>query len=607
MSETSKKAMSLLARHQRQEEPEVHSRPLDLGLIARLYRYTQPYAGQRNWLLVLVVLRSIQLPALSWALAAIIKGPISRGDTPGIAWGVAGFVALALFTQFCLHFRQRLALELGESVVHDLRGDLFAHLQRMPMSFFHRTRLGRIISRMTSDVEYVRMGVQDVLFVSLVQVGQMIVAAGCMLWYDWGLFLIVLGLVPVLWWLNHYFNRQLSRLHREVQESFSRVTATLAESVNGIRVTQAFVRQQANADMFADLVQDHSQFNFRLLRTQGLFQRLLDLNNQWFVAAMLLVGGYQVLHGGGRVDVGDLMGFFFMAGLFFAPITGLGVQYNHALTAMAGAERVFAMLDTPPDWQDSPNARPLPAVRGRVEFRGVTFGYDPRRPVLHDVNFVVEPGQMVALVGHTGGGKSSIMNLLIKFYTPTSGAVLVDGHDLRDVTADSLRRQFGLVLQQNFLFSGTVAENIRMGDREADDAAIRGVLRRLGCLDLLEGLPDGLQTQVGERGGNLSLGQRQLVCFARAMLADPAILFLDEATSSIDTATEARLQQALGVLLEGRTSFVVAHRLSTIRHADQVLVLDHGRIVERGRHRELLALDGVYAKLYHRYQQTAAA
>jgi ATP-binding cassette subfamily B protein len=290
-----------------------------------------------------------------------------------------------------------------------------------------------------------------------------------------------------------------------------------------------------------------------------------------------------------------------MANLFFSPITTLGVQYNHALTAMAGAERVFRLLDDPLEQQDASGAIELPRLTGRVEFRDVSFGYDPARLVLHHLNFVAEPGQTVALVGHTGGGKTSILNLIARFYLPTSGELLIDGHEIRQVAASSLRRQVGLVLQQNFLFSGTVMDNIRVGRPEATDDEIFEAAHRLDCLDLLADLADGLQTFVGERGGCLSLGQRQLVCFTRAMLANPPLLFLDEATSSVDTLTEARIQKALAELLKGRTSFVVAHRLSTIRHADQVLVLDGGRIVERGTHRQLLAHGGEYAKLYRRF------
>ncbi len=598
---------SPLTRLARQDEPEVDRRPLDLRLIRRLYAYTRPYAARRNWLLLLVIVRSIQLPALTWAIAAIIKGPIAGGDLNGMAWGVAGFAALALSTQFCMHFRQKLALELGESVVHDLRRDLFEHLQRMPMSFFHTTRLGRIISRMTTDVEYVRMGVQEVLFVSLVQLGQMLVAAAFMLWYDRVLFLLVVGLVPILWGLNHYFNRQLSQAHRAVQESFSRVTATLAESVNGIRVTQGFVRQDTNAALFRDLVSDHSEVNFGLTKTQSLFQRLLDLNNQFFIALLLVLGALRVLQPGSTCDVGDLVGFLFMANLFFSPITGLGVQYNHALTAMAGAERVFKMLDRTPEQHDAPDARDVNQIAGRVEFRGVTFGYDSERPVLHELDFVAKPGQTIALVGHTGSGKTSIINLIAKFYLPTAGQVLIDGRDLRSITSHSLRRQLGIVLQQNFLFIGSVFDNIRLGRPEATDSEVIDIARQLDCLDLLLSLPQGFQTPVGERGGNLSVGQRQLVCFARAMLADPAILLLDEATSSVDTMTEDRIQRALAILLQGRTSFVVAHRLSTIRGADQVLVLDDGRIVERGTHVELLARGQVYANLYRRFVRANAA
>lgn len=590
----------------RPDDREADRHPLEMRLISRLMSYTQPYAAKRNWLLVLVVLRSVQLPALTWLTAAVITGPVRRHDLPGVMWGTAAFTALVLSTQLVMHFRQRLALELGEAVVHDLRRDLFAHLVGLPLSFFHRTRLGRIISRFTSDVENVRTGVQEVLFVSVVQVGQMLVAAAFMLWYDAMLFLVVLGLAPLLYAVNKHFHRLLSHALREVQESFSRVTATLAESVNGIRVTQGFARQETNAEIFSHLVACHSQYNMAVTRAQSIFLPLLDLNSQLCFAALLLVGGYRVLISG-AAELGDLVGFLFMANLFFSPITVLGNQYNQALTAMAGAERVFRLLDTPPDWCDAADARPLPRLDGRVEFRRLSFGYDPRRLVLRDVSFVAEPGQTIALVGHTGSGKTSIINLIAKFYEPTAGQLLLDGHEIRRVTSDSLRRQIGMVLQQNFLFAGTVLENIRLGRPDAGDDEVRAVLAALDCLDLFEALPHGWLTQVGERGGSLSLGQRQLVCFARAMLADPRILILDEATSSVDTITEARLQRALLALLRGRTSFVVAHRLSTIRNADQVLVLSEGRLIERGTHPRLLAAGGAYAELYHSFINAHAA
>jgi ATP-binding cassette, subfamily B, bacterial len=597
------KSLSITTRKEDEREPD--KRPLDVRLIARLIGCMRPYAVKRNWLLLMVVLRAIQLPLIAWTIGAVIAGPIT-GHAPlsDILWGAGGLLALAFSTQVVFHFRQRLALELGEAVIHDLRQQIYEHLQRMPMSFYNKTKIGRIISRVTSDCEALRVGVQDVLFVSLVGAGQLIVAGALMAYTDWVMFSVVAAMSPVLYLLNRYFRRRLSVVYRVVQESFSRVTATLAESINGIRLTQAYVREGTNARLFGDLMTWHGDNVMRAVRVEGMLLPILELNSQLFIAALLLVGGYRVLDG--QMPPGDLIRFFFLANIFFSPIQILGNQYNQALTAMAGAERVFGLLDRPPDWQDQPDATDLPPIKGRVELRAVTFGYDSDRMVLHDINFCAEPGQTIALVGRTGSGKSSIINLIARFYLPQQGQVLIDGYDTRLVTGDSLHHQMGLVLQQNFLFTGTVLENIRVGRPEATDDEVIAAVRRLECLDILELLPQGLMTQVGERGAQISLGQRQLVCFARAMLADPRILILDEATSSVDTLTEIRIQAALARLLAGRTSFVVAHRLSTIRNADCILVLEGGRIIQRGVHQELLAQGGEYALLVEQFARGVA-
>lgn len=613
------KPMGLVHRLPDDEDQEEQFKPLEWGLMRRLFTYARPVRAKLSALIALSVIRSAQLPALGWVMALVINGPISNVNFAGIALGVVGYGLLAVTTDGLFHFRQRYALQVGETVVNGLRADIFDKVQRQPMSFFQRMKLGRIIGRVTSDVESVRTGIQDVLFVSVIQGGTMVFSAIVMAWSDWVLFLVVLGMAPVLWGINRHFRVKLSLYSRAASESFSRVTATLAESVNGIRVTQGFVRQETNAGLFRSLLADHSAYNIALARTSAILTPLLELNSQFFVATLLMFGGWRVFNG--DMTLGALITFFLLANQFFSPIAIIGNQYNQALVAMAGAERVFRLIDTVPEWVDAPDAvalsdprvpvagifpvpPPLLAAPGmRVEFRGLTFGYDPTRPVLHDINFVAEPGQTVALVGHTGSGKSSIINLVSKFYLPTSGELLIDGREIRTLTSSSLHRQMGMVQQQNFLFSGTVLENLRLAKPEATDAEVRAAAASLDCLDILEALPQGLLTEVGERGASLSVGQRQLVCFTRALLADPRLVILDEATSSIDALTEARLQTALLKLLRGRTSFVVAHRLSTIRHADLVLVLDQGVIIERGTHAQLLVAGGRYASLYEQFVQ----
>jgi ATP-binding cassette subfamily B protein len=641
-------------------------KPLDWRISRRIVREMWKYRPLFIGILALASLLAVINGALPHLAGLVIAGPVIEGAVFEERWGIdaitgiwlgaAGVAVLAGLWMLVMRYRFIAVALMAERVAHDLRAQLFRHLQWLSIDFYDHTKVGWIIARGGSDIDQVRSAVSQVIPRMLIAAVQMLYATIAIALYDWVMLLILLGITPIVYVLNAYFRRRLSHAHREVRASFSRLTANLAESVAGVRVTQAFVREEKNARIFRDLCIQHRNNHLREARAHGVYVPTLDFAGQVFIVLALLAGGWRVSEG--AMTVGALIGVMLMTRPFFQPITVIGEMYNVTLQAMAGGERVFNLLDTRPTIRepDDPIAlpqgggasvipaqagtqQPLAARRGaRVEFDRVTFGYLPNRPVLEDVSFVAEPGQTVALVGHTGAGKTTVVALIAKFYeVPTlspafeggdqgvgatlgahdalhphpgppprrgggsSGEIRIDGIPMSRIHSDDLHRHTGMVQQQSFLFHGSVMENIRFVRPEASDEEVREVCRRLGCLDILEALPQGFATDAGERGEALSQGQRQLVTFARAMLADPRILLLDEATSAVDAVTEYRVQRALDRLLEGRTSFVVAHRLSTVRRADQVLVLERGRIVERGTHDGLVAKGGAYASLYEEF------
>ncbi len=589
--------LEIAVRRTRPDEEEPDRLPLRWATIARLLSFTEAHRGQRNALLWLCAFRAMALPLLAWIVGHIIKGPITAGDGVGTVEWLLLFLGAVIVADIALYWRIRLAHQIGEAVLRDLRDKLMKHLLTQPLSFFHGRRHGSLISRMISDIEAMRNGIQNNFFITVVSIGQMTCAAGLMLWVNPQLFLVLLAIVPGLLLIHGFFRGKILQASRIQQESFSRVTSALAETVQGIRVTQGFAREDTNAGIFSRLVHTLAGNVVKTASLSALYLPLLELNSQGFLAALVGVGGWAALSGG-STGLGDLLTFFFLADLFFSPITIIGTQLSEATLAMAGAERYFRLLDTAPAWSDAPAAKECPPLKGKVEFQEVTFSYLPGQRVLHGVSFTAQPGQVIALVGHTGSGKSTIIGLLAKFQLPDAGAIRLDDVDLTDIQQISLRRQTGFVFQQNFLFAGTIAENVKSARPDASEEEVRQAFRDLDCLDLIEALPQGIHTQCSEKGRGLSLGQQQLVAFARALLANPRILVLDEATSAVDTLTESRLQLALARLMQGRTSFVVAHRLSTIRKADQVLVMDQGRIIECGTHDELVALNGAYASLH---------
>jgi ABC-type multidrug transport system fused ATPase/permease subunit len=576
----------------------------------RLLRLVRPYRlGAAASLVSLLVGVGANLAGPALAQRAIDRGIYSHGhlvhDRTTLALWVGAFVAAILIGWAAMTVQTYATSWVGRRVLSDLRIDLFAHIQRLELGYFERERAGRIISRLTNDVdaleELVTDGVTSTLRNSLILVG----TAVALVLLDWRLALATLVVFPPMAAATIVFRVRSSRANRVMRERLADVTATLAEDLAGVRVIEEFDRDAHNSVAFDRTSKVYREANGRTVWLNAWYFPFVELLSVVGVAIVLIYGGYLTI--AGAIGVGTLFAFVLYLQNFFDPVQQLSLVYNTYLAATAALNRIFDVMDTEPELADEPGALALDRIVGLVELDDVRFGYGDGPDVLHGLHLRAEPGTTVALVGHTGAGKSTIVKLLARFYDPRSGSVRIDGHDVKKVQAATLRRQLGIVPQESFLFAGTIAENIAYARPDATRGDVEDAARAVGADGFIDELPETYDTQVAERGHALSAGERQLVALARAFLADPRILVLDEATSSVDIATERKIGVAISTLLEGRTSFVVAHRLSTIQNADMIVVLEDGRVVEQGAHEELLALRGRYSALYEDWAREPAA
>ncbi|MGI6344987.1 MAG: ABC transporter ATP-binding protein [Bacillota bacterium] len=580
---------------------------VDAQVVRRIWPHVRPYwrfllAGMFFMLMVSAI--RLYTPQL---MRSAIDKYIPEGDLAGLTRIALLYVGVYIMSWVGTYGETYCISWASQNIIFDIRQRLFEHLQRLSFNFFDRNEAGRIMSRVTNDVDALTELVSSGIINVVNDVFRLAGIVGILLAMNWRLALLTFLVMPALVLLATKFRTRIRLAYHMVRRKIASVNANLQESISGVRVVQSFSREGTNMEIFDATNAENMQANMQAARLNALFGPAVELVGAAGIFIIILYGGRQVQ--AGVLTIGTVYAFINYMQQFFMPIRDLSQVYNVWQSATVSVTRIFEILETEPEVKNSPDAIELPDIEGRVRFEGVTFGYDPSQPVLHDIYLSAEPGQTIALVGPTGAGKSSTINLLSRFYDPQEGRITIDGYDLRGVTLESLHDQLGIVLQDTFLFSGTVMDNILYGRPDASEEEAIEAAKAVGAHEFIMRLSDGYQTEVHERGSRLSIGQRQLISFARTLVCDPRILILDEATSSIDAYTELIIQRALEKLLAGRTAFVIAHRLSTIRNADKIVVIDQGRIVEEGTHDELLAKEeGLYQTLYEmqfKHQESA--